>query len=137
MATNPKAKATATATVKPTKQPKVPTLLLSKLKIADVPSTPRRRLANAIEAAKELQIEQIQNVVEMENGLQTGRIDAAEKVVTRFGKKLYVQCGGITFNSPIVFCTCDCDCNPNYHVFLLNVTLRMFWCLRLDPDATS
>jgi len=69
---------------------KVPTLLLSKLKIADVPSTPRRRLASAIEAARELDIESIKNVVEMEDGLQTGRIDKAEKVVTRFGKKLFV-----------------------------------------------
>eukprot|EP00750_Incisomonas_marina_P030143 INCI7306.1.p2 GENE.INCI7306.1~~INCI7306.1.p2 ORF type:complete len:150 (-),score=29.23 INCI7306.1:263-712(-) len=67
---------------------KVPTLLLSSLKMADVPSTPRRRLANALEAARELQIESIQNVKEMEDGLQTGRVDREEKVVSRFGKKL-------------------------------------------------
>lgn len=67
---------------------KVPILLLSKLKKNDIPSTPRRRLASAIDAAKQLQIEKIQNVVEMENGLQTGRIDVAEKVITRFGKKM-------------------------------------------------
>ena len=69
---------------------KVPMLLLSKVKESDVPSTPRRRLANALEAARELQIESIQNVVEMEEGLQTGRVDKEEKVVTRFGKKLCV-----------------------------------------------
>ena len=72
---------------------KVPTLLLSKLKIGDVPSTPRRRLANALEAARELNLESIRNVVEMDDGLQTGRVDRAEKVVTRFGKKLCVSFG--------------------------------------------
>lgn len=56
--------------------------------MSDVPSTPRRRLANALEAARELQIESIQNVKEMEDGLQTGRVDREEKVVCRFGKKL-------------------------------------------------
>lgn len=69
---------------------KVPKLLLSQIKSADVPSTPRRRLANALNAAKELEIESIQHVVEMDEGIQTGRIDPKEKVVTRFGKKLYV-----------------------------------------------
>merc|ERR1711908_176555 len=51
-------------------------------------STPRRRLASAVSAAKSLQIEKMSEVVRLDSARVTGRIDAAEVVIARFGKKI-------------------------------------------------